>query len=221
MIEIKIPEGIMKKYLEEREAASIVLLSYERLGSGWHGTGYKIKYDVKGNTKNVILRTLRPVDFSHDYASDRAKVFTLQHELSNSIPKHISSIDVGGYAEDGSLMSLGKAKEYFQIVEVAYGATYVDDLIRILNDKKLNDDDIKKAKMLSGYLAELESEEAIVRESISELQWKLYEIQMAKKYVTRIGRQRARPGNRHITDGPSGMKRLETAMKQILSYQKT
>ncbi|MFC1559841.1 hypothetical protein ACFLZ2_02950 [Candidatus Margulisiibacteriota bacterium] len=155
MTEIKVPKEIMQKYLEEREGSDLSIVSYERLGSGWHGTGYRIKYDINGEIKDVILRTLRPVGFSHEYPSDRAKVFILQHEISNSIPKHIKSIDVGGYAENGELISLGKAKEFFQIVEVAEGATYVNDFTRILMSGKLEEGDRKKAELLSNYLVKL------------------------------------------------------------------
>jgi len=157
MTEIKIPKDLMQRYLQDKEKAPVSILTYERLGSGWHGTGYRIKYDVGGKTKDVILRTLKPVDFSHDYASDRAKVFILQHELSGAIPKHITSIDVGGYANagGGELFSLGKAKEFFQIVEVAEGEPYVKDFSRILKDGRIDENDRKKAKMLSDYLVDL------------------------------------------------------------------
>lgn len=157
MTEIRVPKKIMSGYLSERECRPVRITVYERLGSGWHGTGYRISYVVKGRKqeKQVILRTLRPEGFSHDFPSDRAKVFILQHELAKNIDHHIRSLDVGGYAANGRLISIGDAKEFFQIVEVAEGAPYVDDLSRILRTGKLQAPDKRRAKMLSDYLVRL------------------------------------------------------------------
>lgn len=154
MIEIKIPKGIMQKYLEKRENKKVGIIEYKRLGSGWHGTGYKIKYKTNGEEKIVILRTLRPEGFSHDYKADRAKVFILQHWLSKRVPKHIKSLDVGGYNKDGSLVSLADCEEFFQIVEVAKGKEYVEDLEEI-KERGLREEDKKKALLLSNYLVKL------------------------------------------------------------------
>lgn len=77
-VQIKIPKEVVQKYLNEKEGGPVEILEYEKLGSGWHGTGYKIKFKRSskgGNIKEVVIRTLMPVDFSHDYISDRAKVF--------------------------------------------------------------------------------------------------------------------------------------------------
>ena len=114
--EIKIPKRRMARYLSSVEGRKIKILSYRRLGSGWHGTGYEVLYKAGKKRKDVILRTLRPGGFSHDYVSDRAGVFILQNELSKNIPKHIKSIDVGAFTGQGKLISVGKAAEFFQIV---------------------------------------------------------------------------------------------------------
>jgi aminoglycoside phosphotransferase family enzyme len=154
--QIKIPRSVVHKYLEAKEGRSIKILSYEKLGSGWHGTGYKVKFSASGGKiKEVVLRTLMPANFSHDWTSDRAKVFVLQHELAQAIPNHIKSFDVSGYTKGGDLVSLGDIKEYFQIVEVAKGISYSNDFQRIMEGGKLTDGDIKKAIALSDYLVNL------------------------------------------------------------------
>jgi len=153
--EIKIPRHIMQKYLEKIENKPIKIKTYKRLGSGWHGTGYSIVYIVGKKEKKVILRTIRPEGFSHDYKADRAKVFILQHELSKKIPLHIKSLDVGGYTKHGSLVSLGNCEEFFQIVEVAEGREYFDYINEIKERGKLSKEDRKKALLLSNYLVNL------------------------------------------------------------------
>jgi len=159
--QIKIPRAVVQKYLNEKEGRPVKIAEYEKLGSGWHGTGYKVKFSnkVKGKMeiKEIVIRTLMPANFSHDWISDRAKVFVLQHELAHAIPNHIKSFDVSGYTKSGGLVSLGDIKEYFQIVEVAKGISYSQDFQRIMKTGKLSDADIKKAIILSDYLAKLHS----------------------------------------------------------------
>jgi aminoglycoside phosphotransferase family enzyme len=158
--QIKIPRSVVQKYLEAKEGRSVKILEYEKLGSGWHGTGYKVKFKInssKSNIKEVVIRTLMPANFSHDWVSDRAKVFVLQHELAHMIPDHIDSFDVSGYTSKNELVSLGDVKEFFQIVEVARGVSYSQDFQRILGTGKLADGDLEKAVALSDYLVKLHS----------------------------------------------------------------
>lgn len=160
---IRVPRSVVKKYLEGKEGRKIEILEYRHLGSGWHGTGYLIKFkskNIKGKNevREFVLRTLMPADFSHDYVSDRAKVFLLQHEMSKHIPGHVESFDVSGFTQKGELISIGGAKEFFQVVEVAHGKAYTDDFQRIKESGRINDADRKKAKALSDYLVELHRE---------------------------------------------------------------
>ena len=159
-IQIKIPRSVVQQYLEVKEGRPVKILEYEKLGSGWHGTGYKVKFKskkAKGKIKEVVIRTLMPANFSHDWLSDRAKVFVLQHEVARAIPNHINSFDVSGYTKGNELVSLGDVKEFFQIVEVAKGISYSQDFRRIMESGKLADGDIKKAIVLSDYLVKLHS----------------------------------------------------------------
>jgi len=150
----RIPERIIKKYLEEKEKKPVRILVYERLGAGWHGAGYKIVYIVRGGMKAVVLRLERPVGFSHDYPSDRAKVFILQHALSGSIPNHIRSIDVVGLNKN-RIVSIGGCKDFYQFVEEARGTYYKADLDKLLKKGHLGTIDRKKALLLSDYLVNL------------------------------------------------------------------
>ena len=86
-----------------------------------------------------------PRDFSHDFLADRAKVFVTQHEMSRHIPGHISSYDVSGYYGSGELNPIGDAREFFQVVEVAYGSSYSADFQSIKDSGKLGPSDLEKA----------------------------------------------------------------------------
>jgi hypothetical protein len=154
-LEVRVPKKIMRRYLKEREKASVRIIRYKRLGAGWHGAGYEIAYRVKGEIKHVILRTQRPVGFSHEYSADRAKVFLLQHSLSKLVPKHVRSLDVGGYTPKGELVSIGGCREFFQIVEKIAGQEYMKDLEVIKQRGALTSADRRKAILLSNYLVAL------------------------------------------------------------------
>jgi len=157
-IEVKIDEKIMQSYLEKKFKDKIEIIEYKRMGTGWHGTGYSVRFKINGNEQRVVLRTLRPEGFSHDYFSDRAASFILQHELSNNVNNHIKSIDVGGYTPKGELVSIGECREFFQIVEFVEGTEYVKDLLEIMKRGKLTKEDKDRALMLSDYLVELHKE---------------------------------------------------------------
>ncbi len=153
-LEIRIPEKNMQRYLSEKDGASVKIIEYKKLGTGWHGAGYEIIYRLKGKVKHIILRTQRPVGFSHEYGADRAKVFLLQHNLSKLVPKHVKSLDVGGLAKKG-LVSIGGCKEFFQIVEKVNGREYMKDLESIKQRGDLTSADRKKVLLLSNYLVDL------------------------------------------------------------------
>jgi hypothetical protein len=158
--QVKIPESVVKKYLEAKEGSKVKILNYEKLGSGWHGTGYKVKFEVrsaKSEVKEIVLRTLMPEGFSHDFIADRAKVFVTQHEMAQNIPGHVRSYDVSGYTKSNELISIGDAVEFFQAVEVAEGCSYGADFQRIKDSGILQKDDLRKAKLLGEYLAKLHS----------------------------------------------------------------
>jgi len=157
-IEIKIPKDVLKGYLEAKFGRPIEIKEYKRIGTGWHATGYRIRFIVSGEEKTIILKTLRPEGFSHDFASDRAGVFLLQHELAQRVKNHISSYDVGGYTEEGKILSLSSCKEFFHIVEVAKGRRYLEDLKRFMKENSLKEEDKNIALMISDYLIRLHQE---------------------------------------------------------------
>ncbi len=154
-----IQRSAVQDFLSRSEGSPVKVLEFEVLGSGWHGTGCKITYRVRGKTKRAVLRTLSPVSFSHDYPSDRAQVFLLQDRLANRTPCHVRSVGVGGYTSSGKLISMGGAEDFFQIVEVASGVPYVNDLSRIERDGRCEARDEKRVKLLSDYLVKLHRSE--------------------------------------------------------------
>lgn len=153
-VEAKIPEKIVKKYIEQKLNRKISIIEYKRLGTGWHGTGYKIGFRSNGKKQTIVLRTKRPEGFSHDYAADRAASFLIQHSLASKLPRHNKSYDVVGISKK-ELVSIGDCNEFFHIVEIAEGSSYMDELVEIKKKNFITDLNLEKAKLLSDYLAEI------------------------------------------------------------------
>lgn len=153
-IETKIPRRMVERYLQQKFGENTRIIDYKRLGTGWHGTGYKLVLEIKGKKEAVVIRTKRPEGFSNDYAADRAASFLLQHKLSSKLPKHNKSIDVVGISEDG-IVSIGDCNEFFHIVELAEGRAYMDELIEIKNNKFIAEENLEHVKLLAEYLSKI------------------------------------------------------------------
>jgi hypothetical protein len=127
----------------------------EKLKAFGYGTPYLIEFNVKGETKRVVLETVRPDGFGHDHFSDRAQILLWQHSAFNKLPKHVHSIDVGAFTADKSVKSVGKCNEFFIITEAIEGKPYFRDLDRIKKEKNLTQVDKARCKALSHYLANI------------------------------------------------------------------
>jgi hypothetical protein len=127
----------------------------EKLKAFGYGTPYLIEFDVKGETKRIVLETVRPDGFGHDHFSDRAQIALWQHSAFNKLPKHVHSIDVGAFTTDGSLISVGNCNEYFIITEAIEGKPYARDLDSIKNEKQITWLDKARCEALSNYLVDI------------------------------------------------------------------
>lgn len=152
-VETRIPANSVKNYLKQK-FGEIRILEYKRLGTGWHGTGYKVKFKLKEKEETIVIRTKRPEGFSHDYAADRAASFLIQHNLASKLPKHNKSFDVVGVSKK-ELVSIGDCNEFFHVVEFAEGKPYMGELIGIKKKNLITDLELEKVELLSEYLAEV------------------------------------------------------------------
>lgn len=147
-----ITKDIVKGYLKDKYG-EVEILNLEELGSGWHGTGYKLEFKHKGEIKKVLVKSLRPWLLGHDYAADRAGVFLLQHEQSKIVPNHENCIDVVGIKDDGNLI-ISECKDFFQVKEFISGEFYFQDLDRVFKDG-ITEKDKERAIMIAEYLANM------------------------------------------------------------------
>jgi len=137
--------------LSEKEE---LILEKELKGFGY-GIPYVIEFKVDGETKCVVLETIRAEGFGHDHFSDRAQVLLWQHSAFNKLPKHVRSVDVGAFAIDDSMKTLGDCKEFFVVTELVDGVLYHCDLDRVKMTMALKSLDEERCIALSDYLAEI------------------------------------------------------------------
>ncbi|NIU81480.1 aminoglycoside phosphotransferase family protein, partial [Candidatus Bathyarchaeota archaeon] len=68
-----------------------------------YGIPYQVSFVVKGELKRIVLETMRPEGFGHQHFSDRAGILLWQHSAFNQLPRHVRSVDVGAFTEEGGL----------------------------------------------------------------------------------------------------------------------
>ena len=120
-----------------------------------YGFPYVIQFKVAGQVKRVVLETMRPGGFGHDHFSDRAQVLLWQHSAYNKLPRHVHSVDAGGFESCDSLKSVGKCSEFFILTEFVEGKLYHLDLDRIKETGRITELDEERCIALSDYLVEI------------------------------------------------------------------
>ncbi len=163
---LKLEVERLEEYLSSLYKASVKVLriipmsgeaTAELKGFGY-GVPYFIEFNVGREIKRVVLETIHPEGFGHDYFSDRAAVLLWQHSAFNNLPRHVRSVDVGAFMSDGeTLKSLGDCCEFFILTEFVDGNLYQNDLDRIKETGNLRSLDEERCLALSDYLVEIHS----------------------------------------------------------------
>jgi hypothetical protein len=133
------------------------LKSFKRLGTGVLGTAYLIKLTCEGKEKQLVLKVLSPKNFGQDFPADRANTLIYAHSVYNKLPNHVKSYDAGAILEDGSMLSVGNAKEFFILMNFVEGRPYAEDLDRIKESGESSSNDLERAKILAEYEANIHS----------------------------------------------------------------
>jgi len=129
----------------------------EKLKRGKYGMPYLVEFSLDGETKSVVLETMRPEGFGHDNFSDRAQVLLWQHSAFNKLPRHVRSVDVGAFTRSGGLKSVGDCTEFFIVTEKVEGQHYHLDLDRIREENRLSSLDEERCRTLAEYIASVHS----------------------------------------------------------------
>ncbi|MDM7911659.1 MAG: phosphotransferase [Methanotrichaceae archaeon] len=157
----------LEAYLRSLYGKDLKLLSMRKMGEtipttedvkGFgYGSPLLVEYQTKGKKGSAVISTMRVQHgFGHDHFSDRARILIWQNATFGNLPKHVPSLDVGYFTEDGRLVSAGAAREYFLLMEKVEGKEYFYDLDRV-KDEGATDLDYDRVVALSDYLAEIHS----------------------------------------------------------------
>lgn len=157
------PEAV-ERYLRCVLGNHVRVVDLRRLGEPEEGKGFgygvpiRVDYEVAGRRESAVLHTMGPDSFGHEHMSDRARNLLWSHRAFNRLPRHVRSLDVGGFQSGGGLISLGAVEEFCLLTEYAEGQPYALDLERLRNTNRLTDLDLARADALSDYLVEIHSE---------------------------------------------------------------
>jgi hypothetical protein len=124
-----------------------------------YGTPIRVDYETADHQRQrAVLHTMSPGPFGHEHMADRAQVLLWEHQAFNRLPRHVESLDVGGFQSDGSLISLGKVEEVYLLTKYVDGQNYSLDLERIRDNGTLTDLDLARTDALCDYLLAIHSE---------------------------------------------------------------
>jgi len=123
-----------------------------------YGIPILVEFRVGGQERKVVLETIRPGGFGHDYMSDRAATLLWEYSTFNRLPQHVRAIDVGAFTDEDLPQSVGGAKEFFLLVEYATGREYRHDLEELSKGRELNSLDEERCRALARYLASIHSQ---------------------------------------------------------------
>jgi len=161
---VQLDDARLQQYLASRFGRSAKLVGHSLLGQhpgtpdvkGYgFGVPVKVDYELDGIRHSAVLETVTPGPFGHDHMSDRAQILLWSHEAFNRLPRHVRSLDVGGFARDGSLVSVGHLEEFFILNEFVPGDEYCHDLMRLRDGSDLQPRDLARVDLLADYLIDI------------------------------------------------------------------
>lgn len=162
-----INEEAIKSYLFKK-FDDVVGITISKLGSGVQGSGFNVEMKTARGLRSYVVKRLLSEGLGHDYPSDRAAVFLLDLDEYENLPRHVKAIDVLAEMRDGTVKSIGGAREYYLLMEKAVGADYFCDLTDFSKKERLDDRDKRKIRAMAAYLAEIHS----VRKDSKALYWR-------------------------------------------------
>jgi hypothetical protein len=123
-----------------------------------YGRPVLIRYRDGNKEGRAVLNTMPANAFGHDFRSDRAANLLLSYDTYNDLPDHVPAFDVGVVMPGGWLLSLGEGEEFFLLMPFVEGTAYAHDLETLRDGRTLTDTDLRRARQLAQYLAEIHRE---------------------------------------------------------------
>jgi adenylylsulfate kinase-like enzyme len=122
------------------------------------GYGRPLKVSLEGEGRErvtVVLHVANADDFGHDRRADRAAAQVLAFDTFGLVPHHTRALDVGAVRDDGTLLSLAQAGEFYLLTTWAEGDVYASDLRRIATTGDVTPLDLGRLDALLSAMHEL------------------------------------------------------------------
>ena len=152
----------LERYLQHTFGSGATRLSYGPIGKEsskgtykhyGYGSPVKVTFQVGRSRRSAVLETMSPGPFGHEHMADRAQAILWDYESYGRLPRHVRALDVGAFTSGQELFSVGRAREFFVLTEWMEGASYHEDLRRVMQGGALRPLDRRRTKMLATYLA--------------------------------------------------------------------
>lgn len=160
----QLQQNVIEQYLGSVIGRDVRVVKLHRLGEPEEGKGFgygvpiRVDYELAGRRESAVLHTMGPGSFGHEHMSDRARILLWSHHAFNRLPRHVRSLDVGGFQAGGGLISLGGVEEFCLLTEYADGQPYALDLDRVRDTGGLTALDVARADALCDYLVDIHAE---------------------------------------------------------------
>jgi hypothetical protein len=152
----------LEHYLRSRFGPAATLLSYGPIGKEsskgtykqyGYGSPIKVTFRIGALRRHAVLETMSPGPFGHEHMADRAQAILWDYESYGRLPRHVKALDVGAFTSTQTLFSVAKAREFFVLTEWTEGASYHEDLQRLVEGGSLRTLDRRRTRALATYLA--------------------------------------------------------------------
>jgi hypothetical protein len=155
----------VERYLRDVLGKDVRVVALRPLGEPEEGKGFgygvpvRVDYESAGGRReSAVLHTMGPGSFGHEHMADRARILLWSHRAFNRLPRHVRSLDVGGFLSGGGLVPLGGVEEFCLLTEFAEGQPYAMDLEKLRETGRLTDLDIVRATALCDYLVQIHAQ---------------------------------------------------------------
>ena len=155
---------VVERYLRRVLGGEVRVRGLHPLGEPEEGKGFgygvpiRVEYEAGAGRASAVLHTLGPGSFGHEHMADRARILLWCHQAFNRLPRHVRSLDVGGFERAGDVIPLGGVEEFCLLTEYVDGQPYAVDLERLRERDALASLDIARSDALCDYLAEIHGE---------------------------------------------------------------
>jgi hypothetical protein len=140
------------EHLRELDSGSTGAAALKAFG---YGRPLCLDYYVDGRPQRAILRQVNRNGFGRERDSDRVAEVWLDYSTFNRLPRHVRALDMAALTRRGTLESLSHVQDVLLLTDYMPGQPYADDLLRIRDQGECSEQDVRRAKVLAAYLADI------------------------------------------------------------------